>query len=212
MVKFTQQQAFLQHITEHPDDLVTRLVYADWLDENGDIERAEFIRVQCALATEQLGCDRFMYACGEFCTLEGLEMLGCDRCQRYSVLKQREMKLLPTFEKGIHNRYQNQLQPKRWSFLFRRGFVEELFIHWQDWVKHHKLLIAELPLRKVNFQVAPPLSHYPHNDGWVFYWQGFQQVSTLWRGWTSNVLNIPDNNINQRLLRAYWPTIDFSFP
>jgi hypothetical protein len=26
-----------------------RLVYADWLDDNGEHERAEFIRLQCAL-------------------------------------------------------------------------------------------------------------------------------------------------------------------
>src|SRR5689334_10219352 len=32
------------------DDDTPRLVYADWLDENGDPDRAEFIRVQCRLA------------------------------------------------------------------------------------------------------------------------------------------------------------------
>src|SRR5437899_1980594 len=33
-----------------PDDDAPRLVYADWLDEHGHPERAEFIRVQCELA------------------------------------------------------------------------------------------------------------------------------------------------------------------
>jgi uncharacterized protein (TIGR02996 family) len=33
----------------HPDDDTVRLVYADWLQENGEGERAEFIRVQCRL-------------------------------------------------------------------------------------------------------------------------------------------------------------------
>jgi uncharacterized protein (TIGR02996 family) len=42
--------AFLQAIREHPDDDTHRLVYADWLDENGNPERAEFIRVQTELA------------------------------------------------------------------------------------------------------------------------------------------------------------------
>jgi uncharacterized protein (TIGR02996 family) len=45
-----QHEAFLQAILERPEDDVPRLVYADWLDENGDSERAEFIRLQCALA------------------------------------------------------------------------------------------------------------------------------------------------------------------
>ncbi|HEY1375481.1 MAG TPA: TIGR02996 domain-containing protein, partial [Gemmataceae bacterium] len=42
--------AFLRAIAENPDDDLPRLVYADWLDEHGEPERAEFIRVQCELA------------------------------------------------------------------------------------------------------------------------------------------------------------------
>ena len=41
---------FLQAICEEPDDDAHRLVYADWLDDHGDADRAEFIRLQCALA------------------------------------------------------------------------------------------------------------------------------------------------------------------
>src|SRR5262249_8337125 len=33
-----------------PEDDAPRLIYADWLDEQGESERAEFIRVQIALA------------------------------------------------------------------------------------------------------------------------------------------------------------------
>lgn len=39
-------QAFLDTIVANIDDDSPRLVYADWLDEQGDCERAEFIRVQ----------------------------------------------------------------------------------------------------------------------------------------------------------------------
>ena len=41
---------FLRAIIEHPEDDTPRLIYADWLEENGDPDRAEFIRVQCELA------------------------------------------------------------------------------------------------------------------------------------------------------------------
>jgi uncharacterized protein (TIGR02996 family) len=44
------EEAFLRDIHERPHDDAPRLVYADWLDENGQPERAEFIRVQCRLA------------------------------------------------------------------------------------------------------------------------------------------------------------------
>lgn len=44
------QQAFIQAIVDSPADDTPRLVYADWLDEQGESARAEFIRVQCELA------------------------------------------------------------------------------------------------------------------------------------------------------------------
>jgi uncharacterized protein (TIGR02996 family) len=45
-----QQEAFLQAIIESPADDTPRLVYADWLDDHGQPDRAEFIRVQIDLA------------------------------------------------------------------------------------------------------------------------------------------------------------------
>jgi uncharacterized protein (TIGR02996 family) len=42
--------ALLAAVHADPHDDGPRLVYADWLDEHGDPERAEFIRVQCELA------------------------------------------------------------------------------------------------------------------------------------------------------------------
>ena len=45
-----EADAFLATILENPDDDAPRLVFADWLDEHGDSERAEFIRVQIELA------------------------------------------------------------------------------------------------------------------------------------------------------------------
>jgi uncharacterized protein (TIGR02996 family) len=38
--------AFLRSVIDNPDDDTPRLAYADWLEEHGDPERAEFIRVQ----------------------------------------------------------------------------------------------------------------------------------------------------------------------
>lgn len=43
-------QGFLEHILAHPEDDAPRLVFADWLEEHGDGDRAEFIRVQIARA------------------------------------------------------------------------------------------------------------------------------------------------------------------
>lgn len=46
----TEQDALLAAIRDNPDDDTPRLVYADWLDENGEPARAEFIRVECESA------------------------------------------------------------------------------------------------------------------------------------------------------------------
>lgn len=46
------EQAFLQAIREAPDDDAPRLIYADWLEEQGGASRsarADFIRIQCRL-------------------------------------------------------------------------------------------------------------------------------------------------------------------
>src|SRR5262245_49341694 len=45
--------ALLRACFENPDDDTPRLAYADWLDENGDPDRAEFIRVQLELERGQ---------------------------------------------------------------------------------------------------------------------------------------------------------------
>ncbi len=43
-------EAIFQAIRDAPGDDAPRLIYADWLEEHGNPDRAEFIRVQCELA------------------------------------------------------------------------------------------------------------------------------------------------------------------
>lgn len=44
------ERGLLEAILRNPNDMMPRLVYADWCDELGD-PRGEFIRIQCELAT-----------------------------------------------------------------------------------------------------------------------------------------------------------------
>lgn len=46
------RDALLHAIGEHPAEDTPRLMYADWLEENGDPERADFIRIQVELARQ----------------------------------------------------------------------------------------------------------------------------------------------------------------
>src|SRR5437762_1241175 len=42
----TSEASFLQAIRADPDDDAVRLIFADWLEDQGDTPRAEFIRLQ----------------------------------------------------------------------------------------------------------------------------------------------------------------------
>lgn len=46
----SDRQAFLRTILDDPTSDTPRLIFADWLDEQGDHSRAEFIRLQCRIA------------------------------------------------------------------------------------------------------------------------------------------------------------------
>ncbi|MCI0461264.1 MAG: TIGR02996 domain-containing protein [Gemmataceae bacterium] len=54
----TDHDALLAAVWAEPEDDGPRLVYADWLEENGQPERGEFIRVQCELARPGLTARR----------------------------------------------------------------------------------------------------------------------------------------------------------
>jgi uncharacterized protein (TIGR02996 family) len=46
----SQRESLLQAIRAEPDSDAVRLVFADWLEESGDDDRAAFVRAQCAAA------------------------------------------------------------------------------------------------------------------------------------------------------------------
>ena len=48
---------FLRKIADHPDEELPRLIFADWLEEQGD-PRAELIRVQCRRSSVPLNIIR----------------------------------------------------------------------------------------------------------------------------------------------------------
>ena len=93
--------ALLAAILANPEDDLPRLVYADWLEEAGFSERAEFIRIQCHLrdaSSTDLG------------QLQFREKLLLDRYGKSW--------LAPLRAKG------EALQNSGTHGLFRRGFVE----------------------------------------------------------------------------------------
>jgi uncharacterized protein (TIGR02996 family) len=119
------QAAFLAAITERPDDDLPRLVYADWLEENGEPDRAEFIRTQIELAK-----------LSEFDA-------------RRPVLKAREAELALHKEAWTLPEFRGQSQ------VFRRGFVELVNVSAEWLVAHPDApLTAAGPLRSLRVFTA----------------------------------------------------------
>ncbi len=91
-------EPFLRAICAEPEDDTVRLVYADWLDENGDPARAEFIRLQVRRAN--------------------LKVAGEDTRE----LKTRDIKLREAHEGRWRRELPLDVRPETWQ-RFWRGFV-----------------------------------------------------------------------------------------
>jgi uncharacterized protein (TIGR02996 family) len=116
--------ALLRAVLADPDDDAPRLIYADWLDEHGDCDRAEFIRVQCALAR------------------------GPRDDPRNPQLRQRERELLVT----NRARWGAPLDGVALSWTFRRGFVEEVEVAAMVFLRRGERLFDVAPVRTVKLE------------------------------------------------------------
>lgn len=128
----SEHASFLASIIAAPDDDGPRLIFADWLEEQGERERAEFIRVQCELAKgNDFGGGRGYAAHRE-------------------ALRRRERELMsgPACWVGIDT-------TAIWPIEFSRGFVESIQCSWSDWLTHADAIRAATPLRKVRLTTWP---------------------------------------------------------
>ena len=218
----TERDGFLAAIIADPTDDTPRLQYADWLEEHGEQERAEFIRVQCELAAipayrtltgalerwdkeersgsiliyqdqydpgfkvgESFGIrhqnrdDTWFEADGLLVTRT--QFTWGDRQQRVEfrgggmpdvhkarrdLLRQREQQLLEAHGQlwlgaelldpcSLHddldvtdfNSSGGDVSP-----VWRRGFVAEITLSCDDWLRHGEQLLRHTPLEKVIFQ------------------------------------------------------------
>jgi uncharacterized protein (TIGR02996 family) len=132
-----QASAFLQAILESPDDDVPRLVYADWLDEQGEsaaTARAALIRVQFALRD-----------------------LPADDPRRLQ-LEECERDLLVAHESAWTDPLRRHCHVQRCRF--RGGFVERVVISVEDFLAEAERLFTLAPVREVCFL---PYGHLPRS-------------------------------------------------
>src|SRR3954466_14516739 len=158
---------FLRAVTADPDADAPRLAYADWLDESGDAARAEFIRIQCALAA-----------------LPEAE-------QEYHPLIKRVDELVAAHRDDWLRSFRDLLAPvaatrgwRRWvgrspqrtlvGARFRRGFVDHLHVDTAAFLARADRLVRMTPLRSLAVEAVRPadpaeiwdaLSMCPHLAG-----------------------------------------------
>ncbi|QJW98898.1 TIGR02996 domain-containing protein [Frigoriglobus tundricola] len=117
----TEAKAFLQRIRAYPDDDAQRLIFADWLDEEGD-PRGRFIRVQLALAE-----------------------LPPDAAAR-KVLAVVERDLL----EAHREEWEAPLRRLASGCVFRRGFVDEINVGAKLFLRNADEIFEAAPVRHVH--------------------------------------------------------------
>jgi uncharacterized protein (TIGR02996 family) len=124
MFTMTQHDALLAAVCAAPDDDLPRLVYADWCDENGDPDRAEFIRTQVEIAKGA----------------KGKKLVALQKREK-ELLTEHSAKWTEPLREFADRRY--SLEP----FRFRRGFVEDIATHGDQLTEHGDDLFRLAPVR-----------------------------------------------------------------
>ena len=145
------QKPFLDAIIANPADDNVRLVFADWLQENGQEERAEFIRVQCELATLSDPCPR--------CHSAYLRTADVNK-GRYTpdlcAAHQRERELWPSTVADWHRfGWPTDIPFPTFQPVLRRGFVERVTCTAADWLAHADAIRATHPVTRVRLTTWP---------------------------------------------------------
>jgi uncharacterized protein (TIGR02996 family) len=137
----TERDALLRAVCENPDDDTPRLVYADWLQENGDEARAEFIRLQVAIAAMSDGKAKQKKQARE------KQLLDAHKEQWAEPLK-------PYFAYYYAGIYAHHYAP---PVVFRRGFVESIAMDVETFRARGGEVFALAPVRELRVQDAQSL-------------------------------------------------------
>jgi uncharacterized protein (TIGR02996 family) len=156
----TDELTLIAAVCADPDDDTPRLVLADWLDEHGQTDRAEFVRLQVELATLEVATDSEVHNTG-MCSPY------CRDCPRLEELRRTEKRLwlprpddtgnyppyswlseLPGYtltitpdESGEVAWYKdNGDGTPRIGGTVRRGFVESVQCSWNQWLEIERAL------------------------------------------------------------------------
>ena len=138
----SDESAFLDAIREQSDDDTARLVFADWLAENGQSDRGEFIRTEIELARTPPNTE----------TDERRRRVLLDR--RAELLKRHKTAWLAPFA------------PFAKESAFARGFVHALEVPAHTFLQHAEKWFAATPLTRVKITTCFELHWTTNTRTW----------------------------------------------
>ncbi len=164
----TTAEAFLEDILANPADDWLRLIYADYLEDNGQEERSEFIRVQIELFNWPCECD----------DVERVYHPEC-KCKEKGELQRRERELLKNKMVDTStpkHRRRTQLECLmatealgRYALVSRytwhRGFMQSVVCTCEAWLKQGSALVRQHPLERVELSDLD-IGESSVGDGW----------------------------------------------
>jgi uncharacterized protein (TIGR02996 family) len=157
-----RHEAFLKAVIDAPDDDAPRLIYADWLEENGGAARAEFIRVQCEVANLPDGDPRKKLLKNRAAALlkshrhiwdpPVFQALG--RLASHDALPQEKWFLLLP----LRQRISRVLSPSsaRGALEYRRGFVGAVELGMREFLDQAEALFRIAPVQTIRFWSGSP--------------------------------------------------------
>ncbi len=191
----TDRESFIRAICDQPDDDAPRLVLADWLDEHGESERAEFIRVQCELAR----MDRET-------THSQIDLWAAQ-----NKLHDRERELLAghnvEWSRPLPGPFELSGNVLKWDFI--RGFVGSIECSAADWLTHADTILREHPVQSVRLTTLPKMRVARHGSTIGAMKYRGRLLSRRWR----DLRDLPcgegadDEATARSLLAAEWPAI-----
>jgi uncharacterized protein (TIGR02996 family) len=190
--------AFIASIRQNPDDDTVRLAYADWLEEHGQGERAEFIRAQISYGGGMMFLDNLPHLTSQRGRGKFLHRWRGSSGQWPKGSIQAMKQTVPDPESG-----------HRCDLFFSRGFVKEATVPSAWWIRLGDVMLAKHPVRKVVWTDRPSVLRGPVAVGpnpfrlpGDYRWFEWHEVKKYFCG---NGLD----NAQHAVARLRWPGVEF---
>lgn len=192
-----------------PDDDLVRLTAADWLDDQGEGERAELIRLMVAAPQLRMSAN-YAGSCSQF---------------QHDAAGRRVCELIAGHCADWTDAWYTIEADGRNGLRWHRGFIVSATCPTNAWVRHGDALLAQEPVRVVRLTTRPavvsvtrsvprdvnPLLLVVTNE--IAAYQFVNDPKYLWAWSTAEADNVPagDDHLHH-MLEARWPGVRFIIP